>query len=334
MLLRLFFGAVFSLAALLELLRRKRYDMIFIVTNPPALAGAAWLYYKITGVRYLYLVHDLYPDIAVAMGKLKAESMPVRAFRRLQRLWLTDAGRVVVLGRCMKRHLLNIYRLKSDVVTVIPSWGATEVIGHANTTNDFRRNLEFSGAVALYAGNFSEYSKIELFLAAAYLLRNRPDLLFVLIGDGSQRAAIEREVAEMQLANVRLLPRVPREMMGQMLAGCDIALLSLDERMLGLGVPSKLYTILAAGRAVLAVVPEGSEVALVLEEERCGINAANGSPPQIAAELTELIDAKDRLRTFGMNAKRAFIEKYAIENACVQFRSQMSQCVALPTVTN
>ena len=54
------------MAALFWMLRKPAYDLVFIVTNPPANALAAWLYWKLRGVPYIYLVHDLYPDIAVA----------------------------------------------------------------------------------------------------------------------------------------------------------------------------------------------------------------------------------------------------------------------------
>ncbi len=332
LLMRFFFGGVFTVAALTELLQRKRYDLVFIVTNPPALGLAAWFYFKITGTRYLYLVHDLYPNIAIALGKLRAEALPVRVFKAVQRRWLHDAGQVVVLGRCMKRRLVEAYGLDQARVTVIPSWGVVSTSGPVPATTEFRSRLAFTGTVALYAGNFSEYAKIDLFLKAAGLLRARNDLLFVLVGDGTRRAAIEQEITVSQLSNVRLLPKVPREMMAQVLAGCDVALISLDQRMLGLGVPSKLYTILAAGCPILAVVPAESEVALVVEEEKCGINVTDGSPAKIAAELEAMADAPARLKFFSGNSRRALERKYTMAHACDRFRVVINNCVAGPTV--
>ena len=327
MLLRLFFGGVFAFAALLELLRRRRYDLVFVVTNPPAAGGAAWLYKKLTGVRYLYLIHDLYPDMAVALGKLEANSLAVRVLKAFQRSWLCGASRVVVLGRCMKRKIVESYGLESDAVAIISSWGAITVAGREFEVNGFRRKMDFSGTVALYAGNFSEYSNIELIIDAARLLRDHQDLLFVFVGDGSQRGAIERAITKEGLHNVRLLPKVPREMMGEVLAACEIGLISLDRRMVGLGVPSKLYTILAAGRAVLAIVPEESEVACVIREEDCGINVATSSSADVAKAILMLADSRERLRQLGMNARHALEEKYMIENACDQFRTLFDECV-------
>jgi colanic acid biosynthesis glycosyl transferase WcaI len=319
MLLRLLAGGCFALAALLELLRRPRYDLVFIVTNPPALGGAAWLHRKLTGTPYLYLIHDLYPDIAVAMGKLGASSLLVRAFRQVQRWWMLGAGQVVVLGRCMKQHLLEVYSLSDGQVLVIPSWGAAAASRPETGANAFRRSLDFEGRVLLYAGNFSEYSNIDIFVHAAERLTHRRDILFVLIGDGARRAAVAEMIAAKKLTNIRLLPKVPRERMGEVLAACDVALVSLDKRMLGLGVPSKLYTILAAKRPILAIVPEASEVALVLKEEACGCNICPAEVDQLASAVERLIGSGPDLRQLGENAGAAVRDKYTIELAADRY---------------
>ena len=332
MALRLFFGGFFALAALVELLRRPRYDLVFVVTNPPALAGAAWFYHRLTRVPYLYLVHDLYPDIAVAMGKVRADGWVTRSFARLQRGWLRSSSRVVVLGRCMKEHLIRRYSLTDDHVRVIPSW-STISRTNPSSPNEFRHQLGHAGTVVLYAGNLSEYVRIDRFLAAAQLLKNRPDILFVFIGDGAMKEPLAREIVDQKLENVRLLPRVPREQMESVMAGCDVALVSLDQRMLGLGVPSKLYGILAAGRAVLAVMPEQSEVARVLREEQCGVNVPEGTPERIAEEIAKLADARGRLEELGRNAEAAVRAKYSIDDACVKYWSEFKYLVEGVAVT-
>ncbi|MEO6994144.1 MAG: glycosyltransferase family 4 protein [Lacunisphaera sp.] len=327
MALRLFFGGIFALATLVELMRRPRYDLIFVVTNPPGLAGATWFYHQLTRVPYLYLVHDLYPDIAIAMGRVQADGWFARSFARSQRGWLRSSSKVVVLGRCMKEYLIQHYGLVEQHVRVISSWSAISSEDPAAGENEFRRQLDHSGTVVLYAGNLSEYVRIDRFLAAARLLSSRPDILFVFIGDGAMKQSLAHEIASQRFENVRLLPRVPRDRMGSVLAGCDIALVSLDQRMLGLGVPSKLYGILAAGRAVLAVMPEQSEVARVLQEEDCGVNVSAGTPERIAAEIVRLADSRVRLEELGRNAQAAVRAKYSIDDACGKYWSEFKQLV-------
>jgi len=329
MILRLLCGAVFGAAVLCELFTRSRYDLVFVVTNPPALAGAVWLHYIIKRVPYVYLVHDLYPDIAVALNRLTSNSLAAIFFKVVQRSWLIGASQVVVLGRCMRDHLVERYRIPDCAIVVIPSWGASLGAINSSSTNSFKRDLNHFGLVVLYAGNLSEYVKIERLIGAASILTDRPDILFVLVGDGAHRPTIQRAVQKFALNNVRLLPSVPRDQMPEVLSGCDIAFVSLDERMLGLGVPSKLYTILAAGKAVLATAHWKSEVARVLCEEECGINVISASEQDIAVAILKLADNSAQRRQYGENANNAAINKYSLEIACAKYNNVFRNCFFL-----
>ncbi len=316
---RLAFGFVFSLAALVTLVCRRRYDWVFIVTNPPSLGFTAWAYRLLCGVPYIYLIHDLYPDIAVALKKIDSRSTGFRVFRRIQGGWLHAARHVVVLGRCMQQHLEKHYALPVRRSVSIPSWASSDGFADARAQGGYDPAPGHRGTVLLYAGNFSIYAKIDLFLDAAALLRERTDILWVFIGDGTERERIQERIAREKLGNVRLLPRIPRDQMGAALRNADIALLSLEERMVGLGVPSKLYTIMATGRAVLASVPRGSEVAHVLAEDACGRNIPDARPGQIADAARAMIDDPGRLQEYGRNARLAAERHYTIDQAALRF---------------
>ena len=331
---RLAAGTLFSMAALCRLLTRRRYDLLFIVTNPPANGLAAWIYRRLRGVPYVYLVHDLYPDIAVAMGQLRAGSPVERILRAAQGLWLRGAKRVVVLGRCMSQHLARRYGLAPEQLRVIPSWADPAAIRPGPRQNDWRARHDLAGFVVLYAGNFSHYVNFDQILAAARRLAGTPEICFALVGDGVRRGELEARVAQDGLRNVRILPKVPRAAMPEVLAGADAALVSLEPRMLGLGVPSKLYTILASGRPVVAVVPEGCEVARVLAEARCGLNVAGGDDAGLAAAVLKLRDDPALAARMGASARAVLEEKYTAGQAARQFEAVFREAAGPRTKTH
>ncbi|HEV2120226.1 MAG TPA: glycosyltransferase, partial [Candidatus Bathyarchaeia archaeon] len=92
MALRLLAGGIFSTTVLFYLLGHRSYDLLVIVTNPPANAMTAWAYAKLRGVPYVYLINDLYPDIAVALGRLEPKSFVTRFFCWFQKHWLHAAA--------------------------------------------------------------------------------------------------------------------------------------------------------------------------------------------------------------------------------------------------
>ncbi len=327
MILRLLAGTLFSAAALFYALRQPAYDLLLIVTDPPANALAAWMYSKIRAVPYVYVVHDLYPDIAVAMGHLREGSGIVRLLQRLQKAWLKSATRVVVLGRCMQQHLHRAYRVPLDRISVISNWSDPDAITVSQRENDFRQAHHLSGFVAVYAGNFSHYANFDQILGAARLLQRDQGLTFLLVGNGIRRHELMERVAEERLSNVRVLPSVPRTAISQVLAAADVSLISLDPRMSGLGVPSKLYASLASGRPVVAMVPEQSEVAIVLKEEECGVNVPDGDSAALARTLKNLQQNPEVARRMGQNARSALERRFTLRHVAGRFCSLLVEVV-------
>jgi glycosyltransferase involved in cell wall biosynthesis len=328
MALRLLAGGVFSMTVLAYLLRHRSYDLLLVVTNPPANALAAWFYCKLRGVPYVYFINDLYPDIAVALGRLSPQSRATKFFGWFQKRWLHAAARTAVVGRCMQDHIHSRYALPLARIAVIRNWADAIQIRPLPRDNAVRRAENLSGLVVLYGGNFSRYVNFDQILAAAKLLRQNPDITFVLIGDGTRRAEILERVEKAALKNVRVLPPVPRSAMGEVLAASDVCLISLAPQMKGLGVPGKLYSILAAGRPVMAVVPMGSEVARVLEEEQCGVNVADGDAEALARAITRLKQEDGLIKRMGQNARSALERRFTLPHAAEQFYGLFKEVLA------
>jgi len=319
--LRLMAGACFSAAALIRLLRRAPCDVLLIVTNPPSNGLTAWLFSRFRRVPYVYFVNDLYPDIAVALGCLRARSFFTRFFARLQGSWLRGAARVVVVGRCMQERIERIYGVPRGRLCVIRNWGSPVRVPSGSTQVEFRVAQRLGGFIILYGGNFSHYVDFDRILDAAEKLSHDREVLFVLIGDGVRRREILDNVKNRSLQNVRVLPAVSRSAMTEVLSAANLCLVPLDERMLGLGSPGKLYSILAAGRPVLAMVPPTSEVARILEEENCGINVLRGDANALADAITRLKDSPEIAQRMGMRARDALERRFTLANAASQFHS-------------
>jgi glycosyltransferase involved in cell wall biosynthesis len=175
------------------------------------------------------------------------------------------------------------------------------------------------GFVVLYAGNFSEYVNFEQMFEAAKLLRDDAAITFVLIGDGMKRVELEQRIKSEGITNTRILPKVAPSAMGEVMAASDACLVSLDGRMLGLGCPSKLYTILASGRPVLGMVPAQSEVARVILEEQCGLVVNDGDAEGLARAVRTLAQDPELAATMGAHARSALEHRFTLQHASDQF---------------
>ncbi len=326
-LLRLLAGAAFSGATLLKLLRRPRPDVVFVVTNPPTLPLAAKIYGRLRGVPYVYLVHDLYPDVATALGVLPKAGRVARLFHAAQRSWLHGAARVVVLGRCMRDYLSEFYELPPARVEVIPNWSDESLIAPLPKETAFRRAHGLTGFVALYAGGFGQYQNFETILdAAAILQREGAGVTWVFVGEGARREQIEARIAG-GLSSVRLLPFVPNGEFSDLLASADVSLVTLERGAEGLGVPSKFYNILASGRATVALVAPGCEVERVLSEADCGVRVAQDDPAALAQTMRELSQRPAELARMGANARRALLDHYTLGHVGRSFHDAFEEVI-------
>jgi colanic acid biosynthesis glycosyl transferase WcaI len=152
---------------------------------------------------------------------------------------------------------------------------------------------------------------------AARQLADEPNLLFLLIGDGIARAGIEREAAG--LKNVRFLPMQPKEKYPQVLAAADACLVTLKPEVLTHSVPSKISTIMAAGRPILASLPLHSDAPRIIAAAQAGIVTPAADYMQLAEAVRELKRNSALAAQLGANGRR-FAEKYfARQNIVKQY---------------
>jgi glycosyltransferase involved in cell wall biosynthesis len=316
--LRLFSGAVFAWRALrlVEVLhRRRRYDLLFVGTNPPSLPIVGQRMLRKAGIPYLYLVHDLFPDIAVGMGALRVSGLPTLLARRLQKKWLSAARAVVVVGRCMRLAVVASYGLPAGACQVIPNWSDVDAIRPLSVDTAFRTANHLSGFLVIYSGNLGRAQKLHTVLKAAQILRDTyPDIGFVLVGNGSARQELSRHIEEMGLKNVRVLPSVPRAQYADLLASADVSLVSLDSALVGLAVPSKIYNMLASGRPIITVGSRESEIAMLVLEHQCGLQVDHNDGAQLAEAVVALYLGGSALRDrLGQMARTACTDLYALQ---------------------
>jgi colanic acid biosynthesis glycosyl transferase WcaI len=144
---------------------------------------------------------------------------------------------------------------------------------------------------------------------------------FFFIGDGIRRKELFREWNCKVPSNTKVLPYQPKEKIGESIAGCHVALISLRTGLQGMAVPCKIYGILAAGIPVVAMVPENSEIGLIIREENCGFVI---NPNDLDGLVNAILKLKsdEKLRTaMGKNGRKAFEQKYLTRIIAEKYKS-------------
>ncbi|MGH2734888.1 MAG: glycosyltransferase, partial [Actinomycetota bacterium] len=166
--------------------------------------------------------------------------------------------------------------------------------------------------VVMYAGNVGLSQSLDLVVEAAAALRDRDDLAFVINGGGAARAALEEQARG--LPNVVFVDMQPSGRLPEVLAAADLHLVPLRRGLARSSVPSKTYSILAAGRPLLASVDEGSEVARLVQRAGAGAAVPPEDPEAFITALKGLLEQGERLEDMGRSG-RAFVETWTSPDA-------------------
>ena len=290
-----------------------RPDAVLAMSPPLTLGGAGWLAARRWRVPFVFNIQDVFPDVAVELGAITNPQV-IRVASWLERWTYRHSDAVTVLSDDLRDNLVakitGTVPDAYDRIRVIPNFVDTDRIQPADPeAGAYRREHGLEGRrVVMYAGNVGLSQSLDLVIDAARKLADRSDVVFVINGGGSGRAAL-REAA-VGLDNVRFVDFQPKERLPEVLAAGDIHLVPLRRGLARSSVPSKTYSILAAGRPVLASVDEGTEVARVVTDAGAGLAVPPDDPGAFTNALITLLDEPERAAAMG-RAGRAFVERWA-----------------------
>jgi glycosyltransferase involved in cell wall biosynthesis len=300
----------------------KAKDKVIGVTNPPFLSILLMIVSILTGCSYYFIMHDVYPEGLVAVGKLKEESLVTKVWRELNRYSYQSAIKLVVLGRDMKDLLVQNYGLEPNKIEYIPNWSITPTyLPIPIEKNDLAHELGIQDKFVIqYSGNMGLWHDIDTFIRVAAQLQTNTAIQFLFIGNGIRKQTAYQLAQELGLKNIIWMDFVPKEQLRTSLTCAHVALISLNTGLEGIAVPCKLYGILASGRAILAQVPAKSEIAYTITEEECGFVIPPGDVDGLVKRIQQLEQDRDLTSQMGLRSFQAYKSKYTIETIATQFR--------------
>ncbi|MEB3280959.1 MAG: glycosyltransferase family 4 protein [Lyngbya sp.] len=302
-------GLFFCFRAGLHLLKSvNRSQVLLLTTAPPYLTILGYLANLCFGQRYVCLLYDLYPDVAVQLGVVSPNHPLVKFWDWINcKVW-KRADSIIVLSSTMKDRITAKCPEIEDKISVIPNWADSNFIKPIEKTeNWFAREFNLlEKFTVLYSGNMGRCHDMDTIMEAAVELRDEP-IQFVFIGGGAKRETCIKKVRELGLNNCVFLPYQDKAVLPYSLTACDLSLVSVSAGMEGIVAPSKMYGVLAAGRPVAVVCESHSYLRQLLAEAKCGVAFDNGDQTQLA-QFIRLLSSDPQLAIRMGHAGRQYLE--------------------------
>jgi hypothetical protein len=300
---------VFMLQAVWQATPHVRGSDVVVASSPTLFAVvAAWVISKRLGVPYVFEVRDLWPAIFVELGVLKSR-LAIGALEQLELFLYRRAGAVVTVTRAFADDIARrgIPRAK---LAVVPNGVDLDAFQPGPPEPALRERLGYAAGevLVLYCGAHGISHALGRVLEAAARLREHATLRFLLVGEGSEKEALVARARELGLRNVVFRDGVPREQVAPLYRAADVCLVPLRAVPLFRSfIPSKMFEILACGRAILASL-EG-EAAEILRASGAAVVVPPEDVDALAQELEALAADASLRATLGARG-RAFVAQH------------------------
>lgn len=280
------FGYIATLLRLYKaIMKLPRHDVIITMTDPPLLYVAGQRAAQKKNSRHIHWSQDVYPDLLPVLGfPVPRFVMNFAAALGLAALQSTD--HVVAISRCMQRHLVR-NGVSPRHISIVENWPDQELLAsdtakqdtpmatlqHARMLRDRRLYSDPTGQRfrVLYAGTIGRAHPVDAVVTAARILQKlQPDIELVFVGKGPGFDKLAQARAHFGLENIRLMPPQPRAALKALMDSGDVHLMTMRDDALGLLLPSKFYSALAAARPIVFAGPAECDIARLIAKHACG----------------------------------------------------------------
>lgn len=316
-----------------------KQDYVFSISQPPILGGLLGVWGKwMKHAKYIYNIQDFNPEQTMAVGYSK-NKVVLKAMMWFDKFSCKRSDLVITVGRDLVETMHKRFKGKNVPKTVmINNWIDEKEIYPLPADNEgvmkFRRKYGLEDKfVIMYSGNIGLYYDLENLLKVIEKFppgtktAEGKEVVFAFVGAGSVLDTLVEYVNEHQMTNVTFIPYQDKEDLIYSLNAADVHWCVNAKGIKGVSCPSKFYGIAAAGKPVLGVLEEGSEVRLIIEETGCGLVSEPGDYEAVEKNIKWFVEnaKKQSIDEMGDLGQRYLIENLTQKVSIEKYKKAISE---------
>lgn len=302
-------------------------DVIFVQSTPPTQGLMAGIISKFKHIPVVYNLQDIFPDSLVNTGMTSEGSLLWKIGRKIEDASYRRAKKVIVISEDFKKNILA-KGVPEDKIVVVPNWADTSGVHPIERADNLlveRYKLDPEKFYITYCGNVGYTQNMDLLLDTARDLKEElPDLRFVVIGDGADKARVQKRVQTEGIDNIILLPFQPYEDIAHVFSLGDVGLIISKPGVGASSVPSKTWSIMAAHRPILASFDLESDLCNLIQNVQCGCCVDNSADKSSFADAIRQMMSDPEMRgRMGQNGFEYLHEYMDRDRAVAQYVDQL-----------
>ena len=294
-----------------------------VVYSPPLPLAFVGTYIKLKNTRFILNVQDLFPKNAIDLGILRNPIL-IQFFRILEKFAYKSADIITLHSEGNKRELELRNPKYIDKMRILHNWVHFKQNKKNNLNIDFKKKWDLKQKyIAIFAGVMGPSQNLELLLEIAKHMQSETELLFLFVGDGQEKKALEKKVLEQSLVNVRFEGFISSNNYYSLLSICSIGLVCLSPLNKTPVVPGKILGYMSAGLPIAAFLQNSSDGHNIIREAKCGISVDSADKNSCIQEMQNFFLQKKSFSKIGQNGKSYAIENFSKEKCISELESMI-----------
>lgn len=275
------------LSSLFGGLKVEKPDILFVYSPPLFMTLSAWVLSFVKRCPFVMGVQDLHPQCYIDQGILKNKAA-IAVLRAIERFCYKVSTVITVHSEGNKKYIEGTGIL-SGKIKVLHNWLDTDEMKPLPRLNEFSKKHGLDDKFIVgYAGTLGMSQGLLSVVEAAGILRNEKNIEFFIVGDGIEKEKMVRRAEDLGIRNIRFLEMQPKDVYPWVVASCDVGLVTLNKSVKTPVVPSKILSMMAAARPVLASMPLEGDAPGIIKESGCGICIEAEEPAKLAEKILML----------------------------------------------
>lgn len=304
----------------------REYDLIFVQSSPTVLYTLYYAKKYKKNQKIIYNVQDMFPGSSIASGVMPQRWMQT-VFFFLQKIAYKKADIIIAISEDMKIKLIEQGVLE-DKIKVIVNWFDDQSVHRVKWENNrFVKKYDMSQEkfYVQYAGTMGYVFDYKMVLEVAEKMKEDNDIIFQMIGTGSQKDVFIREAKKRNLTNIQFLPLEPQEMVSDVYSACSVCFIPLKRGIIGNSVPSKAGLLMACKKPIVTSVDENTDYFNMINQY-AGIAVSNLKPDMVARAILKMKDNPELCNNYGNTGYEFGHELYSRSRSMEKYISLFKEC--------
>ena len=297
-------------------------DMILYPTPPITLANVVKKCRKHYGALSYLMLKDIFPQNAVDLLMMREGGLLHRYFKGVENQLYRVSDVIGCMSPANIRYMEKV--LSPEEHEKLELFPNTVRIKSLPETNGCEKEKDITHFV--FGGNLGKPQAVDFLLAGMEALNDYDRAKFLIIGDGTESAFVEKYVREHKLFHVEYHKELPREEYEEILKMQDIGIVSLSPRFTVPNFPSRVLSYMQMGKPVLAVTDANSDIGeMIVKEAECGFFCPSDDISAFVRTIKEICENRGKLPLLGANGRRYLLEKYSVERSVAILESHKAR---------